>query len=426
MYKRKSIIFILLFLLPAFSFPGDEKAPESGLKTYQEFLGQIEKLAKQKNVKEQLKYAKKAINRARGIAKMGRAEATLNELKAARQILRALLHEEGEEFQRSIQSAMVKLIPFLVKAGGYVVTTYRSGGLSETTFQTPEGSIRLRLPDDAEAGEIISGSWDADSSVPEDDYVIQVLKIRLPQAQGNVKFILPTTIESLSMELLNGSGAEIVKESIPLNKSSRSGGTKSVVADLQEEAQPQEPIANIEIPHLRFRLSEIVLAGRTLVVTGPLDGDYTTTAIEVNGAGGTILAESGRKLVVKAPIDQIGEMIISIRENDLNTKCRFHNIWIDSSIPKNLLQPGEEMSINGKVQGLARLRKPFSFVLFNKTPASVAIPAGSESVWVAPSQIGSDGSTSFTRTLIGVQASPFIIEAFFDPAWAEGPCEPPE
>ena len=63
-----------------------------------------------------------------------------------------------------------------------------------------------------------------------------------------------------------------------------------------------------------FRFPPLVQAGKPLPIRGPLDGDFRTTRVVINGSAVSPLTESVRRVIVRAPSDLIGPTSSTLTE----------------------------------------------------------------------------------------------------------------
>jgi hypothetical protein len=279
--------------------------------------------------------------------------------------------------------------------------TESSPGLSVTTFDAPEGAIKVCLPGDMAAGDTISGTVVLEpagqnevekrkNSNTLEGYVIQIETQKFPAAGGVIqRVVLPA---QPILILLDPNGKQTARVPIPLAPAPHS---------------PAKPT---------FQLPINGQTGRPIEVQGPFDGDSSNTTAKVGDAPAKILAESPRKLVVDSPRDVVGPTQIEVKENGRAATAPFRNLKISLTAPKTSLLKGESTELHVEVQGLEGLTQPVQVQLENHSPSIVNLGRGNTQNIVVPANPSStNGQQIFTRTLTGVTPGTFNITAGIEP-----------
>jgi len=154
------------------------------------------------------------------------------------------------------------------------------------SFETPEGALRAYLPDDVTAGERFTGSVVGPSG-----YAMRLGSQRV-NAGDSFRAVAPVTDET------------------PLDiVFSRRGGTDLSSVSLQLGAKGFQE-SSIRVPAL-------VQAGELFAIRGPFDGDGKTTHVFMGGGELSLLAESPRKAIVRAPADVVGPAAFTVQKKGL-------------------------------------------------------------------------------------------------------------
>jgi hypothetical protein len=281
-----------------------ENILESDLKDFARLIGQVEKLVKQKEPKAELKAVRKAVDKVRDMLKKGQQESALQEMKNVLLRLRHL----------GIKGLVQSCILMLGKMGGFAVEKKTGSGLHTVTFQTPEGRIDVYLPDDMAIGTPISASVSAEDSVT--GYTVQAgkEKIALREQKG---WQIEGEDSSMHVVLLEELGSEVISTDVPWQSQSNE---VEEMASSDEEVPPPEPVVDVEISYLKFRLPSAVQSGDTMAIEGPFDGDYHTSSVQIADITVRVLAESYQKTIVRVPFLQ-GKTRVFVQENNQRVSC---------------------------------------------------------------------------------------------------------
>jgi len=157
-------------------------------------------------------------------------------------------------------------------------------------------------------------------------------------------------------------------------------------------------------------------AGRPVSVAGPFDGDFNNTAVKLANQPAQFLAESPRKVVVRNPANVIGRATIEVKEqNKVVASCSYQSVSIKLAAEKLNLIRGEQTTLTATLSGLDGVTGPVSMQLTNATPWTVRMEGGESQTITAQPQEFANGSFFATRTLTGVRAGGFSINAIVKP-----------
>ncbi len=288
------------------------------------------------------------------------------------------------------------------------VKVQSAGGLRTATFQTPQGSIRVNLPDDLSAGDTISGVVLAEPAGQTDEertrntgelngYVIEIKDTRTPIRDRVLRFQVPKAGDGatnfIALTVKDRGGREAGKTQIPVLPTPRT-------------PRPPEPAPG------DFYLPTIGQTGRPVQIGGPFDGDFSTTTVKVDGGEISKLAESPRKLIVESPRNIVGSAQLEVKEGRTVAKGEYRNLAINLTAPKTNLLRGETTTLTVEVQGLRGLREDAPITIQNGSPEVVRIEGGDEQAFVIhPEDAPPSGTFRTTRTVTGVRPGGFQVQA---------------
>ncbi|HEV2668497.1 MAG TPA: hypothetical protein VG324_26505, partial [Blastocatellia bacterium] len=294
------------------------------------------------------------------------------------------------------------LVPNAVaqSAAGYRVESNFNDGLFVTTFTTPQGLIKVNLPDDMAAGDTVSGSiypeptgqneTERSQNLAElNGYVIDFAGQKTTVGDKTFTRNMPgkLTTEIKTIELLYR-GKSVAKTAI------------SITA-----AAPPNPT--------EFTLPTGGQQGRFIQIKGPNNGVFSTQ--DYARIGGTTLpplAESPRSLVVHNTSEVAGPTSFEVYENGVATRCPFRNLSVTLSAPKLNLIRGETTTLRVVVTGLGNLAGDQSLDLENTSPSVIKMGGGDKQRFIIrPAEVQSGGTYSTDRTLTGIMPGGFGVTA---------------
>ncbi len=224
--------------------------------------------------------------------------------------------------------------------GKIPVTTKTTGGLRTMTFDTPEGKIKIYLPDDMAAGDTISGTVIAEplgTNTEErrkntDELNGYVVELEVEDKEIGETKISEGKLKTVSIPKDLGRGTTKITISDPK-------GEKVITTDIQIQDSPH-PLQYTTPPSSQdFKLPYIGQAGEPVQVQGPFDGSFDTTVVKIGGKEAEILAESPRKVIVQTPSDIAGSTNIEVLERGVQSNGEFHIA--------DLAIPAKEKSLDG-------------------------------------------------------------------------------
>ena len=314
--KRYVILLCLLFCFSAISH--SQNAEE--LKSIEKLISSTEKLTKNKSITAPLKRVRKQLIRVRELWQAGAIPNSLGLLLEIRRTLYQCGGSESQIFQQNLHSAMKRLWPFLLKSGRFRTDTHTSQGITVERLIVPEGTITMSFPAAGKPGDLVSGRIQATPPSLASLYLLTVMGSPTVPDGNLQKWTLP---QQFDLTLNDPWGNEIVRSRHELKVSNVLDGTgDGAKSGLPEEKQPRDVQPNIEIQHLRFKISSTAKAGGPIVVEGPFDGDFSTTRVGIGQYQGYILGESPGRLILATHQKMTGDWTILVMENDLWSRCR--------------------------------------------------------------------------------------------------------
>lgn len=292
-------------------------------------------------------------------------------------------------------------------------------GLQIATFDTLQGRVIVRLPDDMRAGDTISGTV-------------------ISEPKGSTE-----EERNRNSGVLNGCVVQIQGQNFPVNKGNV--GPMVIPPDRRPTGPgipPQldsffdvfvsvdlgnSPLGRVRIPLLpsdavitpdpkitpNFIIPPLGQTGRPIVITGPFDGNSSNTTLRTsvqdfeknteNVSGGFgLLAESPRKAVFSSPVNVTGPIQVTVKDGGMQTTGNYRNVGVDLTAPKTSLLKGESTELRVQVNGLEGIKEPVPLTLECK--GVVTMTGGNyQPLTIQPSEVGADGRFTTTRTVTGVQ-----------------------
>jgi hypothetical protein len=275
------------------------------------------------------------------------------------------------------------------------------GGLHSVFFYTPQGKIRVNLPDDIAIGDIISGTLIATASGKNDkaqaknlkslkDYILEIDGQKTSAGENWGKWKMPDSKELL-ITLKNKKGKIVSQTQIPL----------------LPEYPTQKPG--------EFTLPRMGQAGISLPVKGKFNGDFSDTDCRIGDRKLKLWAESPRKVIVESPMDPIGLMDIILKEGDVELEGEYRNIGLTLNAPKLKLKSGETTELTVTVKGLEGLDEQIPLNLENKTPKVVKMEGEQDTViMIHPEEVKADGIYTYRTVVTGIMPGNFRITALIE------------
>jgi hypothetical protein len=224
----------------------------------------------------------------------------------------------------SIVFALIVLLGSGLPASAQVRPQVKNGfGLTIATFTLPEGTVTAYLPDDVAPGETFSGTLEGP-----DGFVLTFGEQRA-RTGGRFSWAVPAgePRQRFTVSLLDPTGNERAR------------------ASLRTGTPPSRDAA--------FRFPPLAQAGKPLSIRGPLDGDFRTTRVEIAGTAVTPLAESARRVIVRAPDNWLGPATATVTKAGAQHRGTVRGLSIATAFPNRASSGTRDVTVAG-VNGIDR------------------------------------------------------------------------
>jgi hypothetical protein len=269
---------------------------------------------------------------------------------------------------------------------------------------TPEGIIRINLPDDIAAGDTISGTVFTEPK----------------GANEAEKTQNQSVLNGYVIDLGDGNKVTPGKPGFTWTPQilQTPAPSKYLIRIIEVIGRNGSPVSSINVPistivpavPSNFTLPTLGQTGRPVTITGPFDGDASNTSCNVGGQPAPVLAESPRKTVVQSPAGVTGPTEIKVDEKGTQTSGLFRNVGVNLTAPKTNLTKGEKTSLTVQVIGLQGITG--SIPLQIVTTGSVNMQGGNtQNIQIQPAQVMTGGNFTQTFGLTGTQAGGFNVIA---------------
>jgi len=280
-------------------------------------------------------------------------------------------------------------------AAGYRVDSRSANGLYTTTFTTPQGVIKVNLPDAMVAGDTVSGSI----------YTEPTGKNETERRQN---------LEELNSYVLDLVGQETAVGDRTFTRNINRTNTIVLLRHGQSVATATVPILlTAPTRPTQFTVPTGGQQGRLIQIDCPCNGVFSSQDyVRVGGTPLPLIAESPRSLVVHNTSEVSGLTNMDLGENGMAVQCPFRNIGINLSAPKLNLIRGETTTLRVMVQGLEGMSGDQSLDLQNTSPGVIKMSGGDQQhLTIHGTEVRPDGSYTTDRTLTGITAGSFGVTA---------------
>jgi CHAT domain-containing protein/tetratricopeptide (TPR) repeat protein len=280
-------------------------------------------------------------------------------------------------------------------ATGYRIDSNTNNGLYVTNFTTPQGLIRVNLPDDMVAGDTASGSI----------YTEPTGKNETERNQN---------LEDLNSYVIDLAGQKTTVRDRTFTRSIK--GTIAIVLSHhgQSVATATIPIAVTAPPQpTQFTVPTGGQQGRLIEIDCPCNGTFSSQDYaRIGGTTLSLIAESPRKLIVHNTSEVSGPTNLDLVENGSAMQCPFRNIAINLSATRLSLIRGETTTLHVMVLGLGGMSGDQSVDLLNTSPGVIRMSGGDQQhLTIHGTELRPDGTYSIDRTLTGITAGSFNVTA---------------
>ena len=259
---------------------------------------------------------------------------------------------------------LLLLFPFSIAA--QTISTEK--GLTTLVYNQPQGIIKVYLPEDIQSGETISGTVIMSASGKNQ-------KEQSRNAANLQKYSLHLTGGFSENVMLSGSFHFTLKDAKPTITLSESGKTVSTI-DI--------PLKNGMTNKTGFQAPTHALTSARLRISGPFDGNSSTTKCSIDGKEIEILAESPRQCFMKMPEANSGPHTLTLTENGKTIEEKINAVNMEVGAGKLNLQKGEKTFVDVKITGLQNLPSNATLSITNTTTGVVTMLGGESQLFIIP------------------------------------------
>lgn len=347
-------------------------------------------------------------------------------------------------------------LPVTAQSSAAPARLVTESGLHQATFETPQGRVRVYLPDDVAAGSTISGTVAVEPAPSRDEgqarrnldelrgYAVEVggpgllipgVRIRAGQQVTVTASRVGLTSPCREVVLNPGPGQRITYQ-----LSSDGGLSCGVLVQVGETTRPglplilrnskDEEVSRLNIPLVLapsaarpatvtpqdYQFPSTAQAGWPIEIHGPFDGDAATTGVRIGDRSVPVLAESPRRIILRDTDAPPGLTKVEVVEGGVTAAGGIRNIEIKLEADRLNLTRGEQTHLRVTVRGIAGLTEDTSIRLRNESPNVVNVEGGNEQILTVPANRTQTGEVqTYTRTLTGVTSGSFGITARLAP-----------
>jgi len=236
-------------------------------------------------------------------------------------------------------------------------------GLIALTFTLQGNQARVYLPDDVASGEKFSGALEG-----QPNYVVELAGQEALVRVGAYHWTMP---------------AQQPGDFLPLILKDRRG---------RELARASIRIAAAQHLSTAFRFPKVVQAGSPAPVLGPFDGDSSSSRLEIGGESAQVLAESVRKMIIRAPEKPLGITTYAFRKGAIDQQGTVRSITIET-------KQADDSNLAIAARGLDGLED------------QVALKLDREYIFIHPADVKPDGSYATRIPLLGIESDFAAMEA---------------
>jgi hypothetical protein len=217
--------------------------------------------------------------------------------------------------------------------------------------------LRVYLPDDVAPGEKFSGALEG-----QPNYIVEFAGQRASVREGGFSWAMPASPsgEFVPLLLRDFRGRELARASIPV----------AAKRDLFPT----------------FRFPKFVSAGNPAPVLGPFDGDARSTSFMIGGQPAQVLAESVRKVVVRAPERVLGPVSFAMKKGEIEKNGNVRSLQVQTSTPDNA-------TLAVSVRGLTGLQE------------EVALKLDTNYIFIRPTDVSATGAFQTQFALLGIESN---------------------
>ncbi len=276
-------------------------------------------------------------------------------------------------------------------------------GLIMLQLTTNQGKVNVYLPEGVREGQPFSGAIEmlgTVSSTATYDYPLELAGQHAKVRDGVFHWKMPeNTGGHARLRFTDMFGKELAVTELPILRAG-------------DPAEPPLPGGD------QLHLPAMIQAGATLPVFGPLDGDSSTTTVEVAGQKLRVLAELPGKAIVEGPTGLAGPTPYAIQKAGIEGKGETRVINIEQKFPHVPNRNGKYGKVQVRITGLGGVKEfvPIKFEidlphtgLFSPTPPFQYFISHEQHLFIQPKEIRPDGSYETARFVMRLVDGPLGV-----------------
>ncbi|HET6267999.1 MAG TPA: hypothetical protein VFG11_09795 [Acidobacteriota bacterium] len=407
----------------------------SELTQFQSDLQKLEKMPDQKEVRGKIKSIRKYTGKILDAAQKTSAHDMGSSLLFIRNSLVDVQQNskgENETFNTALSNSLSRSNRLLALSGAFHSVLGTHDGLRCAIFRTPDGDAEVRFPSDLQAGDSVLVTVAAQWTGSYRNYELQAGAKQLAVNESPSPVDLSPDLPVIPVILQDEAGAELARIQVPVGMDEMADPAagdpcaQSDESDLLAEKPPVEPLEDLQIPWIRFRLPQMAGVGDYLQLSGSFDPKAAETVFRVGNRDARIAAVSPRMAVIKTPVSEFGFMPLSFTNGEQLIRCRFYNLWFHGIESRHQIQSGEHKILTYVAEGLRGIQMPVAVRLENRTPDVISLENGStQIVMIKPDEVADDGTFRISRKAVGLKTGSFDISTRIENAQSFNTCDPP-
>ena len=245
----------------------------------------------------------------------------------------------------------------------YTLKVETGPGFVALTFSTQSNHVRVYFPDDVAPGEQFSGTLEG-----QPNYSLEFAGQQARVRDGEFRWMMPRVQpgEFVPLILKDFRGKELGRASVLVAASRPAVST--------------------------FRFPKFVHAGHAVPVLGPFDGDSETTSLAIGGQAAPVLAESPRKIVVRAPEHLLGPVAYTLRKGAAEQK-------------------GDLRSLDIKTTALDQTKLMVAVSGLKGVADEIPLKLETNYIFIQPADVDPDGGFQTQVPLLGIESNVSEMQA---------------
>ncbi len=269
-------------------------------------------------------------------------------------------------------------------------------GLLVLRLLNNQGTVVVYLPDGVRDGQAFSGTFNSVGTVSSTatyDYSLELGEQHAKLRDGAFHWKMPEkTGGHVRLRFTGDYGEELAVLELPV---------------VQANDPVEAPLPGGD----KLHLPTMIQSGMTFPVFGPLDGDSSTTSVDVAGQKLRVVAEVPGKAIVEGPNNLAGESSFEIKKGGMEERGETRVINIEQKFPSPPQRNGKSGRLQIRVTGLAGVTKdvPIKFeiapkqdALFEPTLKYEYFVSPVQHAFIEPKEVKADGSYSTERTIMRI------------------------